>query len=946
MAERDRLLIERTLAGDRNAFGHLVERYTPLVRGVIWEALRRPDEVEDLAQEAFTRAYEQLPRLRRFDRFPGWLCRIATNAVIDHQRRRQQREVEAAARSPRSALHLRRPDEVVEEDEATRLLWEALDHLEPVSRQIVVLHYFEQCSQRQIARFLDHSLPMVKWRLFEAKLRLRDELFEKLGREAQTRFASRRQLREKVMAVLPLPLLLDPRPGRWMAARVRRGVWLLGTAAALGVGGVAYLAWQDRAGEVSVVSREALRQQQAAVQGEPRVTWTPLRPRPGQTVRLAAADLPGTESEPPVLHYLTDPWYPVDQVVPMHREDTLWVARLTIPAEAVALFLYPGPPGEGPNPLNQRAYLTTRRYLDRYRQVLLVHDDAGRPLPGAIHAEARMAKRLDHPAAEVLAYTDRELALHPDYFQAYADRWFALLELGERSPVALTQVRSEQEALRARYPDRPEALWWSAQVPTGWQDSLYRELSRQYPQFEKADEAAFRLTQDRRRESPVPGDAASLAGFIRTFPDSRYLDEAYRLWLAELAATAPDQAAELADDLIERSQAVSSRSAAEAGQAVSYSTAGGSLPEAYAYSLRFSLLLREGNTADALSLARRLAASGPRDPGPYLYLGQRLAGLRSAPIAAGDSSACPGDLGLAIKVLEAGLPWAIPEHLLQLPGYSTYFDMPAHVRTEMRQFYLDQAWGQRQSLLLALARCHQARGDDRAAGRYLEESAVARARIITCPLPDDPTFFLLGQTNERLGRWEAAERAYLQAVAQDYSHPEAEAGLRRLHRQRYGHLRLLAPLLQSCYPQAPEFALQDSLGQSVQRSDYRGKVLLLWYDSFEGTPAPTLERLKAWAEAHREAGLELLHVSRAPEPRSSPFRRVLDDDGVGDKYKLFGSAAILIDRTGRLRLRQQFWDGWPEAQVAQKAAELLAEGQPSSARLAGSALSGKEEESP
>ncbi|MFA6112064.1 MAG: sigma-70 family RNA polymerase sigma factor, partial [Candidatus Latescibacterota bacterium] len=878
MAERDRLLIERTLAGDRNAFGHLVERYTPLVRGVIWEALRRPDEVEDLAQEVFTRAYEQLSRLRRFDRFPGWLCRIATNAVIDHQRRRQQREAEAATRNPRSALHLRRPDEVLEEDEATRLLWEALDHLEPVSRQIVVLHYFEQCSQRQIARFLDRSLPMVKWRLFEAKIRLHDELFEKLGREAQTRFASRRQLRDKVIAVLPVPLLLHPRPGRWMASRMRRGAWLLGTATALGVGGVAYLAWQDRTDEVSLVSREALRQQQAAVQGEPWVTWTPLQPRPGQMVRLTAAGLTGTESEPPVLHYLTDPWYPVDHVVPMHREDTLWVARLTVPAAAVALFLYPGPPGEGPYPLNQRAYLTTRRYLDRYRQVLLVHDDAGRPLPGAIHAEARMAKRLDHPAEEVLAYTDRELALHPDYLQAYADRWTALLELGRRSPAALAQVRSEQEALQGRYPDRPEVLWWSAQVPTGWQDSLFRELSRRYPQFEKADDAAFRITQGYPHESRVPAATASLAEFVRAFPDSRYLDEAYRLWLAELSRTAPDQAAKLADDLIERSQAVPSRSAAESGQSISISTPGGSLPEAYAYSLRFALLLREGKVTEALGLARRLIASGLRDPGPYLHLGQRLAGEKVAPVIPGDSSACPNDLGLAIQVLEAALPWATPEHLLQLPGYSTYFDMPAHVRTEMRQFYLDQALGQRQSLLLALARCHQTRGDDRAAGRCLEESAAVRSRILASPLQDDPTFFLLGQTNERLGRWEAAERAYLQAVAQDFSHRGAEAGLRRLHRQRYGHLKLLAPLLQTCYPQAPEFALQDSLGRSVKRSDYRGKVLLLWYDSFEETPVPTLERLKAWAEAHREAGLEVLHLRRSPEPRPSPLRLALDDD--------------------------------------------------------------------
>ena len=72
MAERDLILIRKTLEGDRNAFGDLVERYGRLVRGVIWETLRRPDEVEDLAQEVFFRAYEQLPKLRQPAKFASW----------------------------------------------------------------------------------------------------------------------------------------------------------------------------------------------------------------------------------------------------------------------------------------------------------------------------------------------------------------------------------------------------------------------------------------------------------------------------------------------------------------------------------------------------------------------------------------------------------------------------------------------------------------------------------------------------------------------------------------------------------------------------------------------------------------------------------------------------------------------------------------------------------
>ena len=79
------------MAGDRDAFGVLVDRYISLVHGVILERVRRPDEVEDLVQDTFTKVYQRLGTLREPARFGSWTCRVAANLAIDWLQRQRRR---------------------------------------------------------------------------------------------------------------------------------------------------------------------------------------------------------------------------------------------------------------------------------------------------------------------------------------------------------------------------------------------------------------------------------------------------------------------------------------------------------------------------------------------------------------------------------------------------------------------------------------------------------------------------------------------------------------------------------------------------------------------------------------------------------------------------------------------------------------------------------------
>ena len=203
MPEKDHILVRRTLGGDREAFGDLVERYGGLVRGVLMESMRRPEEVEDLAQDVFCKAYEDLGRLREPGKFASWLARIATNAAMAWLRRQQVRtREETRERVIQLALPPRLPDQIVEADEMSQALWAALDHLSPINRQVVVLFHLEQCSYQDIARFLDIGMATVRMRLFRARSQLRREL--EAAHYQDYRPTERKAMRRKVLAGLPV----------------------------------------------------------------------------------------------------------------------------------------------------------------------------------------------------------------------------------------------------------------------------------------------------------------------------------------------------------------------------------------------------------------------------------------------------------------------------------------------------------------------------------------------------------------------------------------------------------------------------------------------------------------------------------------------------------------------------------------------------------------------
>ncbi|MCC7263362.1 MAG: sigma-70 family RNA polymerase sigma factor [Candidatus Latescibacteria bacterium] len=218
MALEDQTLVRLVLDGQREVFGVLVERYSGLVYSLILEQVRRREDVEDLVQEAFCQAYQQLPDLRRPASFPAWLAQITRSTTLMWLRREGYRtQVEALGEPWTWPASPPMPDRLLESQEEAELLWGVLDRLPATQRQVVVLFYLENCTYREIARFLGKSVAVVRWHLFQSERRLGKELGQRLGEQWRPERTDRRHLRGKVLATLPV--------GLWVSTRGEAAPW-------------------------------------------------------------------------------------------------------------------------------------------------------------------------------------------------------------------------------------------------------------------------------------------------------------------------------------------------------------------------------------------------------------------------------------------------------------------------------------------------------------------------------------------------------------------------------------------------------------------------------------------------------------------------------------------------------------------------------------------------
>jgi len=172
-AEEEHLLVARAQQGDRKAYGELVVRHRQGVVNVIYRMSGDPDLAEDVAQEAFIRAWVNLPRYRPHAPFRSWVYRIATNAALDHFRRRKE-TIDIDSLPLPAGGH--GPEALVEEKTRAEAVQKAVLALPAASRSVLVLREFEGFSYREISDTLEIPIGTVMSRLNYARKSLAEML--------------------------------------------------------------------------------------------------------------------------------------------------------------------------------------------------------------------------------------------------------------------------------------------------------------------------------------------------------------------------------------------------------------------------------------------------------------------------------------------------------------------------------------------------------------------------------------------------------------------------------------------------------------------------------------------------------------------------------------------------------------------------------------------------
>src|SRR5215831_12730558 len=179
------VLVDAARNGDVGAFEQLIKRYDRNVFRIAQHITQNREDAEDVVQDAFIKAYQNLEQFQGNSKFYTWLVRIAVNEALMKLRRRKtsktvsiDEDVETdEGTMPREVADWSpNPEQLYGQSELSDILKKTIQGLPPGFRTVFVLRDVEGLSTEETAEMLGLSIPAVKSRLLRARLQLRERL--------------------------------------------------------------------------------------------------------------------------------------------------------------------------------------------------------------------------------------------------------------------------------------------------------------------------------------------------------------------------------------------------------------------------------------------------------------------------------------------------------------------------------------------------------------------------------------------------------------------------------------------------------------------------------------------------------------------------------------------------------------------------------------------------
>jgi RNA polymerase sigma-70 factor (ECF subfamily) len=188
--EIDLQLVERVREGDKRAYGLLVEKYRRKVIRLLSRMVRNPEDLEDIAQETFIKAYRALPQFRGDAAFYTWLYRIAVNTAKNYlvARGKAMRTISDQAMNDEDepderlvAQDIATPETELLSKQVAIAVNQAVDALPEELRQAITLREMEGMSYEEIAEYMACPIGTVRSRIFRAREAIASKLRPILG---------------------------------------------------------------------------------------------------------------------------------------------------------------------------------------------------------------------------------------------------------------------------------------------------------------------------------------------------------------------------------------------------------------------------------------------------------------------------------------------------------------------------------------------------------------------------------------------------------------------------------------------------------------------------------------------------------------------------------------------------------------------------------------------
>ncbi len=183
--ERDLAIIDRILSGDESAYRELINRHKDYAYTVAFRIVGNREDAQEIAQDAFMRAFRALDTFNREAKFTTWFYRIVFNGAVGFKRKHRM-VTQDVEETTRTALGTAESGDIIKQLERQHYIGQAMEKLSPDDVTMITLFYLKEFTLEEIAEITGIAANTAKVKLHRARKRLAEELNRLLKGEAQS----------------------------------------------------------------------------------------------------------------------------------------------------------------------------------------------------------------------------------------------------------------------------------------------------------------------------------------------------------------------------------------------------------------------------------------------------------------------------------------------------------------------------------------------------------------------------------------------------------------------------------------------------------------------------------------------------------------------------------------------------------------------------------------